>query len=254
MNQDENTAIDHKARSISRSISQPPADLQAQLHQIVNELSLVKLKLPDLPEVTPIFLWLLSPDMPPLSVHDERVTRLWQNTPYWSFCWASGLAMARVILGCPELVAGKTVIDFGAGSAVVGIAAKLAGAKRVIACDLDPVSLLAAKHNAELCGVTLEYLSDISELEKPADLLLAADVLYDLCNRPLLDRFLSWAKSSVVADSRVRDFKHSDFTTCGRLESSTWPDLDESAEFRQVNFYASHGLDLWKMSLDKLSD
>ena len=57
-----------------------------------------------------------------------------------------------------------------------------------------------------------------------------------------------------MADSRVRDFKHSDFTTCGRLESSTWPDLDESAEFRQVNFYASQGLDLWKMSLDKLSE
>jgi predicted nicotinamide N-methyase len=253
MNQDLNTASTQQTQSISRSILQPPADLQAQLQQIVSELSLVKLKLPDLPEDSPIHLWLLSPDMPPLSVHDERVTRLWQNTPYWSFCWASGLAMARLVLNYPELVAGKTVIDFGAGSAVVGIAAKLAGAKRVIACDLDPVSLLAAKHNADLCGVTLDYLSDINELEKPADLLLAADVLYDLCNRSLLDHFLSWAKSSVVADSRVRDFKHSDFTNAGCLESSTWPDLDESAEFRQVNFYASQGFEQWKMSLNKLS-
>ena len=233
--------------------SKPPADLQAELREIARELSLVKLKLPTLPDHTPIHLWLLSPYVPPLSVHDERVARLWQNTPYWSFCWASGLAMARLILCYPDLVVGKSVIDFGAGSAVVGIAAKLAGAKRVIACDLDPVSLLAAKHNAKLCGVELEFLSDINHLDQPADLLLAADVLYDLCNRPLLDHFLSWAKSSVVADSRVRDFKHSDFKLIGSLHSSTWPDLDESAEFRQVNFYTSHSLDPWKMSLDQLS-
>ncbi|MCG2973986.1 50S ribosomal protein L11 methyltransferase, partial [Escherichia coli] len=80
----------------------------------------------------------------------------------------------------PEHVRDKVVLDFGAGSGVVAIAAKLAGAKRVICCDIDAVSLAACRENARLNSVELEYLEDLYQSEQ-VDVLLAADVLYDQC-------------------------------------------------------------------------
>ena len=36
--------------------------------------------------------------------------------PYWAFAWAGGQALARYMLDNPDVVAGKRVLDFGAGS------------------------------------------------------------------------------------------------------------------------------------------
>ncbi len=60
----------------------------------------------------------------------------------------------------PEWVAGKRVLDFGAGSGIAGIAAARAGALEVVACDLDPLALDACRANAALNGVELNYSSD----------------------------------------------------------------------------------------------
>jgi predicted nicotinamide N-methyase len=90
--------------------------------------------------------------------------------------WRSGL------LAEPHHVKDKVVLDFGAGSGVVAIAAKMAGAKRVICCDIDQVSLESCRENALLNNVELEYLDDLYKSEQ-VDVLLAADVLYDQCNR-----------------------------------------------------------------------
>mgnify|MGYP000302417722 CR=1 FL=1 len=46
-------------------------------------------------------------------------------------------------------LAGKTVIDYGCGSGILGIAALLLGAKQVYAVDIDPQAVLATKQNAE---------------------------------------------------------------------------------------------------------
>lgn len=144
--------------------------------------------------------------------------------------------MAQWLLAEPHHVRGKTVLDFGAGSGVVGIAAKLAGAKRVICCDIDPVSLMACRENAQLNGVELEYLADLYQAER-VDVLLAGDVLYDQSNRFFLDDFLSFADDIWVADSRVKNFTHPKYIKLDERTASTFPDLDESAEFRNVNFY-----------------
>ncbi|WP_267986940.1 50S ribosomal protein L11 methyltransferase, partial [Acinetobacter pittii] len=66
----------------------------------------------------------------------------------------------------------------GTSYGVVAIAAKMAGAKRVICCDIDQVSLNACRENALLNDVELEYLDDLYKAEQ-VDVLLAADVLYD---------------------------------------------------------------------------
>lgn len=44
---------------------------------------------------------------------------------------------------------GKTLIDYGCGSGILGIAALLLGAEKVIAIDNDPQALLASRDNAQ---------------------------------------------------------------------------------------------------------
>lgn len=50
-------------------------------------------------------------------------------------------------------LAGKTVVDYGCGSGILGIAALLLGAEKVYAVDLDPQAILATRQNAETNGV-----------------------------------------------------------------------------------------------------
>lgn len=210
-----------------------PAELVAALQQIIANVGLSCQRLPD----TPIDLWLIPAELPTERMDDDVIRRIWQDTPYWVFCWASGLAMARWLLAEPALVRGKTVLDFGTGSGVVAIAARLAGAARVIACDIDPISLAATRANATLNGVVLEYLDDLYTLPEVVDVVLAADVLYDQCNRFFLDDFLRFGRSVWVADSRVKNFSHPAYVKAASHSASTWPDLDESPEFRNVSFY-----------------
>ena len=213
---------------------QVPQDLQTALNAVIPAVRLQQQALPG----TPIRLWLIEPALPTARLDDAVVQRIWQDTPYWVFCWASGLAMAQWLLAEPTRVRGKRVLDFGSGSGVVAIAAALAGAAEVIACDLDPVSLLACRHNADLNGVALTLLDDLYALAGEVDVLLAADVLYDQSNRFFLDEFLRFAPQVWVADSRVKNFSHPAYTTGALRSASTWPDLDEAQEFRNVRFYA----------------
>ena len=215
--------------------STPSLAPQALLDAVQNIIPQCELCCQQLPE-TPIQLWLIPPVFPSERLDDDVVRRIWQETPYWIFCWASGLAMAQWLLAEPHHVQGKTVLDFGAGSGVVAIAAKFAGAKRVICCDIDPISLLACQENARLNQVELEYLADLYQAEK-VDVLLAADVLYDQCNRFFLDDFLTFADEVWVADSRVKNFSHPRYIKLDERSATTFPDLDESAEFRNVSFY-----------------
>ncbi len=96
--------------------------------------------------------------------------------PYWAFCWGSGQALARYVLDHPQIVGGKVIVDFGAGSAVVALAAARAGASRVIAVDIDPKARAFAALNAARNGLTVETSASV-----PAqwDVLFAADVLYE---------------------------------------------------------------------------
>ncbi len=219
--------------SCTFQFNKAPEELLTALHQIIPHTQLLAQQLPD----TPIHLWLIPPVFSHERMDDEVIRRIWSDTPYWIFCWASGLAMAQWLLAEPEQVRGKVVLDFGAGSGVVAIAAKMAGAKRVIACDIDKISLIACEENALLNDVTLEYLNDLYACDEPIDVLLAADVLYDQSNRFFLDEFLKFAKEVWVADSRVKNFSHPAYIKIDERSATTWPDLDEAKEFRNVSFY-----------------
>ncbi|WP_448694317.1 class I SAM-dependent methyltransferase [Pseudomonas rhizophila] len=210
-----------------------PQDLQHALGQLLGDARLVACPLPE----TELKLWLIDGDNMDRAFSPEETRRILHEPPYWSFCWASGLAMARYLVEQPHWVAGKRVLDFGAGSGVAGIAALKAGALEVVACDLDPLALAACQANALLNDVTLGYSEDFFAEDDRFDLILVADVLYDRANLPLLDQFLSRGREALVADSRVRDFQHRLYRRIEMLEAMTLPDLAEPEEFRHVSLY-----------------
>ncbi|MFI9379769.1 class I SAM-dependent methyltransferase [Kutzneria sp. NPDC052558] len=115
----------------------------------------------------------------------EDVTPLWELTgapepPFWAFPWAGGQGVARFVLDNPELVAGKRVFDLACGSGLVGIAAALAGASAVTACDVDEMALVAAGINAAANGVSLTPLvADVLGSTVDAEVVVAGDVFYD---------------------------------------------------------------------------
>lgn len=211
----------------------PPPHLQAALNERLGDARLIAEPLPG----TDLKLWLIDADNMDRAFSPEETRCILEEPPYWSFCWASGLALARFLAEHPQWVEGKRVLDFGAGSGVAGIAAMKAGALEVVACDLDPVALASCKANAELNGVTLGYSADFFAEADRFDLILVADVLYDRANLPLLDQFLTRGKEALVADSRVRDFQHPLYDRLGILEALTLPDLAEPWEFRRVSLY-----------------
>lgn len=211
----------------------PPAGLQQALAELLGDARLSVTQLPD----TDIRLWLIDADNMDRAFNAEETRRILDEPPYWCFCWASGLVLARWLAEHPEWVRGKRVLDFGAGSGVVAIAAAKAGAAEVVACDLDPLALAACRANAALNDVQLGYSVNIFDEVEHYDLIIVADVLYDRSNLPLLDDFLSRGRMTLVADSRVRDFAHPAYQRLTVLEACTWPDLAEPAEFRQVSLY-----------------
>ena len=182
-------------------------------------------------------LYLLNADYPQGDLPQEAMLKLMDEPFYWGFCWASGLVLAEYILERPALVAGKRVLDFGCGSGVVAIAAAMAGAAEVVACDIDPVALLATAENAKLNQVKLTLSDDFERVTGEVDLIIVADVLYDKANYPWLSRFVDRAAGVLIADPRVKDFDFPPYTQIDRRQAWTMPDLDESAEFRDVRIY-----------------
>lgn len=214
------------------------AQLEAGLQTILPYAKLKQTALPD----CGLSLWLINPHGMDRPLTEQQTDAAWENPPYWSFCWGSGLAMAQRILNNPQLVQGKTVLDFGCGSGVVGMAAQKAGARRVILCDIDPVAKLASQANLALNGLDTEFLDDFFQLTEPVDLLLAADVLYDPDNMPLIDAFRRHAHEVLVADSRVKGFAADGYVPVDSVYAVTLPDLGENEDVKTVRFYRAAGV------------
>lgn len=187
-------------------------------------------------------LWLIDPEGMDAPLGSGEAAAVFAEPPYWSFCWGSGLALARRILATPQCVQGKTILDLGCGSGVVAIAAAKAGARRVIACDLDPWALQATQLNAAGNGIELELLDNFTKLDQQVDLMVAADVLYDWDNLPLLQSFREVAREVWLADSRVANFSEPGYQAVGEERAVTLPDLGESETVKNVRFYHAAGV------------
>ena len=216
---------------------------QQALHRTLPNARIEIQSLPLLAEQS-LRLGLINADFPLGPLPPEVMHAVIANPAYWSFCWGSGLSMARWLLTKPELVAGKRVADVGCGSGVVAIAAAQAGAAAVIACDNDADALTATAMNAALNEVQLELLDDVANLDQ-VDLILMADVLYDRSNFALINIAKQHAEDILIADSRVSDVEDGDFRIIHRDEELTLPNLGEFDEFRYVSFFA-RGLDRFR--------
>jgi predicted nicotinamide N-methyase len=142
------------------------------------------------------------PHAPEISLHlAAEAMDLWQKTedelgeiglppPFWAFAWAGGQALARHVLDRRELVAGRRVLDFACGSGLVAIAAAMAGAASVEACDVDPFAAAAARLNAAANDVRVGVrLDDLLDRDEGWEVVLAGDIFYD---REIAARVTAW--------------------------------------------------------------
>ena len=128
------------------------------------------------------------------------------TSPYWAYHWGGGLALARHLLDCPDTVAGRRVLDLGAGSGIVGIAAAKAGASAVTAAEVDPCAVVALGLNAEANGVAIAAIEGdpTAGPPPPVDVVLVGDLFYeqDLARRvtAFLDRCLGSGIEVLIGD------------------------------------------------------
>jgi predicted nicotinamide N-methyase len=154
------------------------------------------------------------PLVPEIRLHlATEITPIWQATeetlartalppPYWAFAWAGGQALARYLLDSPEAVAGRSVLDFGAGSGLVAIAAAKAGAASVLAAEIDHFAAAAIAANAALNGVAVAVTTaDVLDIVDPdREVVTAGDVCYE---RPMADRVTAWLRILAARGSLV---------------------------------------------------
>lgn len=155
------------------------------------------------------------PLVPEIALHvaDEAVP-LWSKTeeqlgeaglppPFWAFAWAGGQALARYVLDHPQCVAGKDVLDLASGSGLVAIAAMKAGARRVVAADIDRFACTAIALNASANGVTVSTATTdlLAAGELPiAQTVLAGDIFYE---RDTAERALAFLMRMQAAGALV---------------------------------------------------
>jgi len=153
------------------------------------------------------------PLVPEIRLHlASAVTPLWRATeatlaarevppPYWAFAWPGGQALARHVLDDPAVISGRQVLDFAAGSGLVGIAAAMAGARAATAADIDPIAVAAIGLNAAANGVSLDIMHD-DPIGRPSawNVVLAGDVCYE---QPMAGRATEWLRRLAAVGTDV---------------------------------------------------
>ena len=193
------------------------------------------------PLVPEIRLHLATEVVPLWRLTEEELQAQGVPPPYWAFAWAGGQALSRHILDNPALVKGKDVLDFGAGSGLIAIAAAKAGAERIMAADIDPFAYAAIKLNAiansAILGATT---SDLIGSDGNWRVILVGDMCYE---RPLAERLMAWLSDMAHhgAEVYLGDPGRSYFPSGGveKLQTyrvQTTRDLEDQ-EIRQTSVY-----------------
>ena len=105
--------------------------------------------------------------------------------PYWAELWPSGVALAEVVSGLE--LAGRRVLELGAGLGLPSLAAALRGAD-VLATDWADDAVALLRDNARRNGIELRAERVRWDEPEPVlggvpwDLVLCADVLYEQRN------------------------------------------------------------------------
>ena len=154
------------------------------------------------------------PLVPEIRLHlATEITPIWQATedalarsglppPFWAFAWAGGQALARYLIDHSAEVTGRSVLDFGAGSGLVAIAAAKAGATAVLAAEIDPFAAAAIAANAALNDVDITVQTEdlLDTVDACWEVVTAGDVCYE---RPMADRVMGWLRGMAARGSLV---------------------------------------------------
>jgi predicted nicotinamide N-methyase len=153
------------------------------------------------------------PLVPEIRLHlATEVVPLWRKTedelqaegvppPYWAFAWAGGQALSRYVLDNPDVVAARSVLDFGSGSGLVALAAAMAGATQVLAADIDTYAAAAISLNAAANNVAVTVTTeDVIGAPASWQTILVGDMCYE---RPLAERLLAWLLEQHTAGALV---------------------------------------------------
>ena len=152
-----------------------------------------------LPLIPEIRLHLASEITPIWQATEESLARSGLPPPFWAFAWAGGQALARYLLDHPEQVAGRSMLDFGAGSGLVAIAAAKAGPEFVLAAEIDhfAAAAIAALNNAAVTVTT----ADVIDAADPGwAVITAGDVCYE---QPMAGRVTAWLRALARSGSLV---------------------------------------------------
>jgi predicted nicotinamide N-methyase len=135
-------------------------------------------------------------------------------------------------------VRGKRVLDIGAGSGLVALAAAKAGAAHVLAADIDAFSCAAialnAAANAQHIAVTQE---DVIGSQGDWEIILVGDLFYE---RPLAERLLAWLLPleipALLGDPGRNYFPKTQVEKLATYSVQTTRDL-EDREIRETGVY-----------------
>lgn len=154
------------------------------------------------PHAPELILYLADEVTPIWRLTEDALSKIGLPPPFWAFAWAGGQALARYVMDNPSVVAGKSVIDFATGSGMVAIAAMKAGARRVLAADIDDFCEHAVSLNAEANGVAVAYTAAnlLDAPPPPVDVILAGDICYE---KPLATQVLAWLTAARAQGTTV---------------------------------------------------
>lgn len=187
------------------------------------------------PHAPELSLWLADEITPIWRLTEEELGEIGLPPPFWAFAWAGGQGLARWLLDHPGEVAGKRVLDFAAGSGLVGIAAMKAGAASALCADIDPFCGAAVSLNAEANGVALGFTdANLLQAEPPeVDVICAGDVFYE---KPMAEAVLAWLTAAAARGTRIlvgdplrTYFPKSGFDLLAEYAVPTTRELEDSA-------------------------
>lgn len=186
------------------------------------------------PLVPEIILQLADESVPIWKKTEEELGKINVPPPYWAFAWAGGQALARYILDNPELTRGKCILDLGTGSGLTAIAAKKAGARDVIAADIDHLALAAVLLNAAANNVVVEITDEdlLTKPPVPIDVVLVGDLFYE---RQLADRVLAFIEAAgrlgaiiLIGDPQRNYFPRGRFSAIAEYQVPVTRELEDS--------------------------
>jgi predicted nicotinamide N-methyase len=155
----------------------------------------------------------------------QYLSRESDRLPYGVMLWPASLALAHDLLARGEQLAGKRVLELGAGTGLPGIIAGSLGA-RVLQIDRSEVALHVCRLNIERNHATSVEVQDADwdqfQTDQQFDLILGSDVLYVSSMhdrlRAICDQYLAPGGRVIFADP----LRAPSLAMLGAMEASGW--------------------------------